>query len=194
MRNGGKGREKPPLSSRRGRPGHRGHFAPIRPRHRPIVNRHPTEVGKGLAIFRPGVMGLTVHHAPPFAPPGCCHPLATTRRFRRAISVLSTDCREAAVGVRGRPETASGGRCRSPLPGAPSGDPTPITQSVEELVLPTPFLDFPGNALGGAGKTRFFGHKYLADQLRGVYFGPLMGGMGAHSHNFFGMWEIPVTR
>jgi len=37
------------------------------------------------------------------------------------------------VGVRGQPGTASGGRCRSPLPGAPSGDPTPITPSVEDF-------------------------------------------------------------
>ena len=69
MRNGGKGREKPPLASRRGRNGHRGCFAPICPRYRPIVNRRPTEGWKGLAILRPGVMGLTVRRAPPFAPP-----------------------------------------------------------------------------------------------------------------------------
>ena len=97
---------------------------------RPSVNRRPTEGGKGLAILRPGVMGLTVRRAPPFAPPRCCHPLATTRRFGRAISALSTDCQEAAMGVRRRPGTASGGPYRSPLPGAPSGDPTPITPSV----------------------------------------------------------------
>ena len=127
-------RDKPPLASRRGRHGHRVRLAPIRPRRRPIVNRRPTEGGNGLVILRPGVMGLIVHRAPPFAPPRCCHPLATTRRFGRAMSVLSTDCREAAVGVRGRPGTASGGRCRSPLPGAPSGDPTPITPSVEEFL------------------------------------------------------------
>ena len=65
---------------------------------------------------------------------------------------------------------------------------------VEELVLPTPFLDFPGNALGGAGKTRFFGHKYLTDQLTGVYFGSLIEDVGAHSPDIFGMWEILVTR
>ena len=35
---------------------------------RPSVNRRPTEGGKGLAILRPGVMGLTVHCAPRFAP------------------------------------------------------------------------------------------------------------------------------
>ena len=99
--------------------------------------------GKGLAILRPGVMGLTVHRAPPFAPPPrCCHPLATTRRFGRAISALPTDYQKAAVGVRRRPGTASGASADRPLPGAPSGDPTPITPSVEELVSPTPFLDF----------------------------------------------------
>ena len=65
---------------------------------------------------------------------------------------------------------------------------------VEELVSPTPFLDFPGKRLGLAGKTRFFGLNSLTDQPTGVYFGPLIGGMGAHSYNFFGKWEILVTR
>jgi len=30
--------------------------------------------------------------------------------------------------------------------------------------------------------------------MQGVYFGPLVGGMGAHSPDIFGMWEILVTR
>jgi len=47
------------------------------------------------------------------------------------------------MGVRRRPGKALGAAADRPLPGAPSGDPTPITPSVEELVLPTPFLDFP---------------------------------------------------
>ena len=34
-------------------------------------------------------------------------------------------------------------------------------------VSPTPLLVKPGKRLGEAGKTRVFGHKYLADQLRG---------------------------
>ena len=66
---------------------------------------------------------------------------------------------QAAVGVRGRPGTASGGRCRSPLPGAPSGDPTPITPSVEELVLPTPFVDFVVTPLARLGKHGFLDFK-----------------------------------
>ena len=65
---------------------------------------------------------------------------------------------------------------------------------MEELVSPTPFLVFPGNALGEAGKTRFFGHKYLADQLRRLYFGPLMGGKGAHSPDILTASSFHVTR
>jgi len=65
---------------------------------------------------------------------------------------------------------------------------------VEELVLPTPFLDFPGNALGEAGKTRFFGHKYLTDQRRALNFGPLMEGICAHSPDIFGRLLVLVTR
>jgi len=65
---------------------------------------------------------------------------------------------------------------------------------VEELVSPTPFVDFPGNALGEAGKTRFFGHKYLTDQRRGLNFGPLMQGICAHSPDIFGRLLILVTR
>jgi len=46
------------------------------------------------------------------------------------------------MAVRRRPGTASGASADCPLPRARAGDPTPITPSVEELVLPTPFLDF----------------------------------------------------
>jgi len=52
-------------------------------------------------------------------------------------------------------------------------------------VSPTPLLVKPGKRLGEAGKTRFFGHKYLADQLSGVYFGPHKEGIGAHSPDIF---------
>ena len=48
--------------------------------------------------------------------------------------------------------------------------------------------------IGSGRKLEFFAHKYLADQRTGVYFGPLMDGMGAHSPDIFGMWEILVTR
>ena len=36
-------------------------------------------------FLRPGVLGLTLNRAPPFAPPPRCHPLATTRRLGGAI-------------------------------------------------------------------------------------------------------------
>ena len=75
--------------------------------------------GKGLAILRPGVLGLTVNRAAPFAPPP---------RFL-----------ESAMGVRRRPATASGSCRRFPLPRAASGDPTPITPSV---LLPRVFDPF----------------------------------------------------
>ena len=65
---------------------------------------------------------------------------------------------------------------------------------MEELVLPTPFLVFRRKALGLAGETRFFALKSRTVQRRGVYFGPLIGGMGAHSPDIFGMSEILVTR
>ena len=54
------------------------------------------------------------------------------------------------------PERRRGPPADRPLPGAPSGDPTPITQSVEELVLPTPFLDFPVTPLARLEKHGFF--------------------------------------
>ena len=41
------------------------------------------------------------------------------------------------MGVRRRPGTASGAAADSPLPGAPSGDPTPITQSVADVANAT---------------------------------------------------------
>ena len=56
---------------------------------------------------------------------------------------------------------------------------------VEELVSPTPFLVKPGKRLGEAGKTWFFGHKFLTDQLRGLNFGTLLEGVGAHSPDIF---------
>jgi len=160
LRNGGKGREKPPLASRRGRPGHRGSVAPTRPRCLPLVHRRPP------AILRPGVLGLTVNRAPPFAPP-CCHPLATTRHFGRAIPVLSTYCQEEAMGVRRRPGKASGAAADPPLPRAPSGDPTPITPSVEEFLsrlrLGTFWIDtysaYRRSLTGGPLGKRFFGLK-----------------------------------
>ena len=135
MRNGGKGREKPPLASRRGRPGHRGCFAPICPRRRPIVNRRPTEGGKGLAILRPGVMGLTVHRAPPFAPPPAVAipwppPDVSGEPSPRCRPIV----RRRLWGCEDGPERRRGPPPIAPLPGAPSGDPTPITQSVEEFL------------------------------------------------------------
>ena len=47
---------------------------------------------------------------------------------------------------------------------------------------------------GGQLESRFFGHKYLADQLRRLYFGPLMGGTGAHSPDIFTASSFHVTR
>ena len=43
-------------------------------------------------------------------------------------------------------------------------------------------------------KFGFFGLKISRKSLIALYFGPLMGGIGAHSLNFFGKWEFPVTR
>ena len=71
------------------------------------------------------------------------------------------------MGVRRRPGTASGGPCRSPLPRAPSGDPTPITPSVEEFLsrlrLGTFLLDtYNANrrlSMGGYGENRFLALK-----------------------------------
>jgi len=40
----------------------------------------------------------------------------------------------------------------------------------------------------------FFAPKMSEVEPIGLHFGPLMWGIGAHSHNFFGMWEILVTR
>ena len=50
--------------------------------------------------------------------------------------------------------------------------------------------------MSGAGHASeaILSRLYLADQLRGVYFGPHMGGIGAHNPDIFGKWEIPVTR
>ena len=56
-----------PLPDVSGEPSRR--CRPIVRRQLCIVNRRPTEGGKRLAILRPGVMGLTVRRAPPFAPP-----------------------------------------------------------------------------------------------------------------------------
>jgi len=61
-------------------------------------------------------------------------------------------------------------------------------------ISPTPLLVKPGKRLGEAGKTRFFGHKYLADQLRGVYFGPHKEGIGAHSPDIFTASSFHVFR
>jgi len=67
------------------------------------------------------------------------------------------------MAVRRRPGTASGGGADRPLPRACSGDPTPITRSVEELTTPSPILVFPLNALAQAGKVGFLALIYSAD-------------------------------
>ena len=60
---------------------------------------------------------------------------------------------------------------RSAHPDAPHlarrGEPTPNTPSVEELVSPTPFLDFPGSPLAQAGKLGFFPKKISPINARG---------------------------
>ena len=64
-------------------------------------------------------------HPPPAVAILCPHP--TFRASHpRAVNRLSG----RGYGVRRRPGKALGGRCRSPLPRALSGDPTPITPSV----------------------------------------------------------------
>ena len=65
---------------------------------------------------------------------------------------------------------------------------------VEELVLPTPFVDFVVTPLAWLEKHGFFPLKLGKVEHRGVYFGPLIEGFGAHRHNFFRKWEILVTR
>ena len=72
------------------------------------------------------------------------------------------------MGARRRPGTASGAAAGRPRPRTPSGDPTPITPSVEEFLsrlrLGTFLLDtYNANRLlsmGGYGENGFFGLKY----------------------------------
>ena len=76
---------------------------------RPSVNRRPTEGGQGLAILRPGVMGLTVRRAPPFAPPPLLpspghHPTFRASRLRAVDRLSEGGCggaRTARNGVGG---------------------------------------------------------------------------------------------
>ena len=50
------------------------------------------------------------------------------------------------------------------------------------------------DSIGYAGKTRFFGLQILRAQRPGLHFRPLIGGIGAHSYDLFGMSEVHVTR
>jgi len=125
LRNGGKGREKPFHASRRGRLGYRGRFAPIHPRRRPIVHRRPTVGGKGLAILRPVVLGLTVHRTPPVAISWQSPDVSGA-----PLPVMLDDCPEAAIGVRRRPQRHRGAAVDRSLPRASSADPTTNTLSV----------------------------------------------------------------
>ena len=194
MRNGGKGREKPPLASRRGRPGHRGCFAPICPRRRPIVNRRPTEGGKGLAILRPGVMGLTVHRAPPFAPPRLLPSPGHHPTFRAShLHDVDRLSRGGCGGARTARNGVGGPLPIPPPPRAPRRSDSDHAKCGGVSITDSVFSLSP-KCIGSGRKLEFFAHKYLTDQLRGVYFGPHMGGIGAHSPDIFGKWEIPVTR
>ena len=47
---------------------------------------------------------------------------------------------------------------------------------------------------GGQLEIRFFARKISEVEPIRLDFGPLMGGLGPHSHNFFGMCKILVTR
>ena len=47
---------------------------------------------------------------------------------------------------------------------------------------------------GGQLEIRFFGLKISRAQRRGLHFGPHVGGIGAHSLDIFGKWEVPVTQ
>ena len=115
--------------------------------------------GEGLAILRPGVMGLTVHCAPPFAPTPAvsgepaprCRPIVARRLW----------------GCEDSPERRRGAAADRPLPGTPPGDPTPITQSVEEFLsrlrLSSFLLDtysaYRRLSIGGYGENRFLALK-----------------------------------
>ena len=48
--------------------------------------------------------------------------------------------------------------------------------------------------IGLAGKTRFFAPNFLTDKRRGMYFGPLLGGTGAHILLFAIASGFRVTR
>ena len=48
--------------------------------------------------------------------------------------------------------------------------------------------------IGSGRKLEFFALKFLADQRRRVYFGPLMEGIGAHSPDIFSFSNFLVTR
>jgi len=47
---------------------------------------------------------------------------------------------------------------------------------------------------GGQLEIRFFARKISEVEPIGLHFGPLMGGLGPHSHNFFRLCKILVTR
>ena len=125
MRNGRKGREKRPLASRRGRPGHSGGIAPIHPRCRTIVHRHPTGGGKELAILRPGVLRLAVNLASPFAPPPSGEP---SRHCRPIVRRQLWGCEDGPERRRGAPEDP------------PSPAPTPISVFSPLSLKPGPIV------------------------------------------------------
>ena len=124
-------------------------------------------------------MGLTVHRAPPFAPrllpsPGH-HPTFRASHLCAVDRLSGGGCGGAKTARNG-----VGGPCRSPLPGAPSGDPTPITPSVEELVSPTPFVDFVEMHCG-LWEIGVFGPKFSHRQTPGgVLWTTFRGDEGAH--------------
>jgi len=87
--------------------------------------------GKELAILRPGVLGLTIHRAPPVVPPVAIPGRPSPRRFGRATA-RDVD-RLSGGGYGGAANAMAWNGVGGPLPITPhprarAGDPTPNTQ------------------------------------------------------------------
>ena len=145
------------------------------------------QVWKGLAILRPGVMGLTVHRAPPFAPPLRLLPSPSHHPTFRASHLRDVD--RLSGGGCGGAKTARNG-VGGPLPIPPPRRAlrrsdsdhakcggVSITDSVFSLSL---------KCIGSGRESRFLAPNFLTDKRPGVHFGPLIGGTRARILVFFG--------